>query len=234
MFMSGLWLVYEQVKSEWVLGQRIAGVTYSTLESHSLGRVPKHLDEKSTAFMSELWEDYERLMSGDTTIPNEIKIPQEMQKSSPEEVFGIPKDTYKSKSVWVTGLYIELITLIKCMWLWLKYYVHERFMNGLRAGYGWVIFGSIESWSHIFDIDLIFSRALVQAPGRETQLGLLVTWFCALGIILNTEIQGTLQESLFDAYSECIRLRIDTIRANGHAKLTVYEWFMRGLWVAHE
>ena len=36
-------------------------------------------------------------------------------------------------------------------------------------------------------------------------------------------------QSLFDAYSECIRLRIDTIRANGHAKLTVYEWFMRGL-----
>ena len=64
------------------------------------------MDEENMAFMSELWEDYERLMSGDTTIPKEIKIIQEMQKSSPEEVFGIPKDTYKSKSAWVTGSYI--------------------------------------------------------------------------------------------------------------------------------
>ena len=37
-----------------------------------------------------------------------------------EEVIGIPIYTYKR----------ALMTLIDCVWLQLKYYVHDRFLNG--------------------------------------------------------------------------------------------------------
>ena len=75
--MSGLWVVHEQFMSEWFLGQQIAGVTYSTLELHSLVRVTEN-----KAAMNKLWENYERLMSGDPMILKELRIAQELQKEN--------------------------------------------------------------------------------------------------------------------------------------------------------
>ena len=65
-------------------------------------------------------------------------------------------------------------------------------------------------------------------------LGLPMNWLCAHCSMLNTETQGRLQKFSFAGYWGWVPIKIDTIRANGHAKLTVYERFMRRSWEVHE
>ena len=65
-------------------------------------------------------------------------------------------------------------------------------------------------------------------------LGLPVNWLCAHCSMLNTETQGRLQKLSFAGYWGWVPIKIDTIRANGHAKLTKYERFLRGSWEVYE
>ena len=44
--MSCLWVVHEQVMSEWFLGEQIAGFTQSTLALNSFAHAPAHLGNK--------------------------------------------------------------------------------------------------------------------------------------------------------------------------------------------
>ena len=118
--------------------------------------------------------------------------------------------------------------------------VHERIMRGLWEAHEWENQGLLrtsklpEKIKIIFTILLNIGNKWGGSPFQLSDmyyfvylidlLGLTVHWLCAHCSMLSSETQGRIW----------IRVKIDTIRANGHAKLTVYELFMRGSWEVYE
>ena len=94
-------------------------------------------------------------------------------------------------------------------------------MSGSWAGHEWMILRRTDSWIHIIDTRIICFRARARTIGKENNAFMIKLWKDFHRLMNGTQ--------WFWKKSE-----IDTIRANGHAKLTVYEWFMRGSWEVYE
>ena len=125
--MSGNHMILKEIWTSIELRNRVlrksmeSRITFSSLILYSLGHLAKHLGEKNKAFMSELWEGYERLLSGR---PNDSQGNQESLRISKwSSCFSMDTEIYSTQN-----------RQPSCQWtceahrLWV---VHERFMRGL-------------------------------------------------------------------------------------------------------
>ena len=126
---------------------------------------------------------------------------------------------------------------------------HDKFMSGSWAGYEWMILGAPDSWNHTRHWYCIFLGTLPSLLATKTKLSwashekiMRGSWVGAPAIPKEPQTICNYQkiflcyvsQFLFGGYWGSNQLKLDPIRANGHAKPIVYEWFMRSLWVVHE
>ena len=86
---------------------------------------------KHKAFMSKLWEDYERLMSGYPIIGKGVRTPQDRWKATPEEVRHWNSSGHIACELNLCCWYTKLKECHRNRGAHRLWVVHERFMRGL-------------------------------------------------------------------------------------------------------